>query len=178
MDRLSSFPATTQPLTTSVDSKGSNGAPITVSSNIAGTDTVTVAAGDTKNEMPDRSSGEGKGPGGDSISDKTVKETKADTQMSDKGVGGLEEKGSEETAADAAATATESGEKEQVKLVSDKVQTVQIDDGSKAAEATAEQPELEKNDSPEAEGDSKGADESAESGETIETTQEEGKKEG
>ncbi|MGO0307667.1 hypothetical protein ACTL6P_13855 [Endozoicomonas acroporae] len=174
---MSSLPATTQPLTTSVNPPGSNGVAITVSSNIAGTDTVTVASGDTKNEMPDKAPGEEGGAVGDSINDKTVKETKADAQMSDKGAGDVEETGSEESAADAGVTPKESDEKEQLKSMTDKLQSAQIDDGSEAPETAAEQPELEKNDSPETEGETQGADEGAEPEESIENTQEEGKKE-
>ncbi|WBA87509.1 hypothetical protein [Endozoicomonas sp. GU-1] len=181
MDSLSSLPATTQPLTTSANPPGSNGAAITVSSNIAGTDTVTVASGDTKNEMPDKAPGKEGGAVGDSISDKTVKETKADAQMSDKGAGDVEETGSEagseESAADAGVTPRESDEKEQLKSMAYKLQSAQIDDGSETPEAAAEQPELEKNDSPETEGETQGADEGAEPEEVIENTQEEGKKE-
>ncbi|MBO9483233.1 hypothetical protein [Salinisphaera sp. G21_0] len=179
MDSLSSLPATTQPLTTSVNPPGSNGASITVSSNIAGTDTVTVASGDTKNEMPDKAPGKEGGSVGDSISDKTVKKTKADAQMSDQGAGDVEETGSEESAADAEGTPKESDEKEQLKSMTDKLQSAQIGDGSEAAEAAEEQAEPEKNDSPETEGETQGADadEGAEPEEIIENTQEEGKKE-
>ena len=199
MDSLSSVPAATLPVSTSADSAGSAVAPKTVSSNIGGTDTVTVTAGETKNEMPDRAPGDG-GPSGDSIGEKTVKETEVDPQMTNKGADDVEKTGSEDIAAEGA-TSKEGDEKE-LKTVTDKVETIQTGDNSEVTEAPeatteppelekhdpeatetsgaeAEPPNLEKNDSLEAAGDNTNAGESSEPEvkERIDSKSEEGKKE-
>lgn len=165
MDSLSSLPATTQPAITSADPEASSGAPVTVASKIAGTDTVTVAAGDTRNEMPDRAPGKD-GPG-DSISEKTVKETRTDTQMSQKGADDVEKTGSEDAAA--AVSSEGANERGPLKSVTDKVQTIQTSDDSEAEEVAEESPKLARSESFESAGDDKDVDESSET-EAAETT--------
>ncbi|WP_257283485.1 hypothetical protein [Endozoicomonas sp. SESOKO1] len=128
-----------------------------------------MAAGDTRNEMPDRAPGKD-GPG-DSISEKTVKETRTDTQMSQKGADDVEKTGSEDAAA--AVSSEGATERGPLKSVTDKVQTIQTSDDSEAeaeAEEVAEEsPKLARSESFESAGDDKDVDESSET-EAAETT--------
>ncbi|USE33863.1 hypothetical protein [Endozoicomonas sp. SCSIO W0465] len=161
------MPATAQPATASVDSAGSGDEPITVSSNIAGTDTVTVAAGDMKNEMPDKEPGDSE-LRDDSIVEKSITQTKANTQMNTKDGGDVEKTGSEATAE--VAVSKEPDDKESIESVTDQVKTLNMDDDSKAPATTAEPTTPEKNDSSITAGHDEGTDKSTES-EVTETTE-------
>ena len=164
MDNLSSSPATTQPVITSADSEGSGSAAITVASKIPGTDTVTVAAGDTKNEMPDSVPGDGVPD--DAISDKTVKETCTNAQMTNRET---EKTSSDDTVADTAVNPEELSDKGQLESVTEKVQTIQTDDSPQAPLASEESTRLEGDKPIESDENNKEVDESSKPEETATT---------